>query len=142
MPIQQIQIGGAVVGFQARNAAGTHYFSCTKHGGEETARARAKTALRVELGGDLPRQVQSNNRSGIPGIRLVWRPSMADDGLPTLHVQVSANVRGRQRATKYSVERHGALQACSLAIEKREAWTGTSVGLTARQVWAAIKGTA
>lgn len=82
----------------------------------------------------MPRAMQTNNRSGIDGLRLYMDTSKGQ--APTLHVQASWTVDGQPCSTHYSTKAHGCIGATELAIKAREQRGGPPVGLSARQAWA------
>lgn len=83
----------------------------------------------------MTRKLQTNNTSGISGIRFVWLSSKGGRAYP--YVQASWYDKGLCN-TQYSVTKHGPIKATELALEARGQHMG-SLGLSARQVWARIK---
>lgn len=85
----------------------------------------------------MPRKLQTNNRSGIDGLRLYMDRSKGQ--APTLQVQASWVSDGRRCSTHYSTKAHGPIGATALAIKAREERGGQPVGLSPRQAWARMK---
>lgn len=82
----------------------------------------------------MTRKLQSNNRSGLSGLRLVLSKSHGM-ARPVLYVQVSWRSAGRLCNTHFSTALHGPIRATALAMERREQGTGQAMGLTPRGAW-------
>lgn len=138
MPVQTIKQDGVVVGYQARHANASKYFAVAKHG-HDAAYEAAERAVR-KLRREIPRQprgLQANNSSGLNGLRLVWRPSVADNP-PVLQVQASWYRRRVPGSTTFSTEVHGKVGATQRAIDALEKATGRPFPMSARQAWAVM----
>jgi hypothetical protein len=84
----------------------------------------------------MTRRIQSNNSSGIAGLRLIYLRNRS--GSKSLVVQASW-CDGHKRSTSYSVERHGPIKATALALEARQRGSEQLVGFTAREAWYRMK---
>lgn len=131
---------GQVVGFQAVAGAGkgsgtTQYFAAS--GGEEKARRMAERAS-AAMNAARPwrgRPALGANAHGLPGLRLVYRPSRRAEDPPRLCVVATGIRKGQAFGRCYSTDKHGAIGAATLALQAREKLAGVRLGLTPRQVW-------
>jgi hypothetical protein len=126
MAIQPID-SGSIHGVQVRVGQGpgqTKFLAYRKHGGRRATLAKAREIEASMFRQASPRGrckgvLQTNNASGLAGIRLEWRGY----GGEMAYLYVVGNYTdalGRSRAFAYSVDKHGFEGALSRGLDKRE----------------------
>ena len=124
----------------------TSFFADRKHGGVEAAGRAADAAMGAMAQGapaERPRhgarsKAQSNNTSGIIGIRPVYRRGKygkAKSKSLYLYMQVSWSEHGTPCCSAFSAHKHGVLGAVEMALTRRQEKTGALLNLTPRQAW-------
>lgn len=147
MPIQLIVDKHGWAGYQARfgpwKSTRSAYFSIAKYGIDEARRLAEEAERRYVAEGPPcsktgPRGcLSSNNASTINGIRLCWETYSS--GRSYLSVIATWSRDKRAHATKFSVNKHGAVEAVRLAMREREKGAGMIFDITPRQAWLRLK---
>lgn len=120
--------------YQAEFRGRSKYFAASKFGGPERAyRAARRWEKQARASAPPPeRRLQSNNSSGVEGLRAEYREYSA--GNQYLYVCAYWVKNGRPSSSSASAHKHGLMTAVKMAMSKREAGSGKAIGLTPAEV--------